>query len=122
MQISVIAEPNQVGYFLKCYLCEEPICFNAHVIMKFRETPYHTSVLQIEKSGYLMSIQSESRMKSLKRRWCVLRNGRLMFYKSAADELDGAQPVHALPIVDVDGVTRIDTAGKSGHGFEVGDT
>ncbi len=63
---------------------------------------------QIEKSGYVMSIQSDSRMMSLKRRWCVLRNGRLMFYKTAGDEQDGAQPVHALPIVDVDGVTKMD--------------
>lgn len=66
---------TQLGHMGLCAVCTS-------VSPPLRPSPLHPSTLQesLEKSGYLLKMGS--RVKTWKRRWFVLRQGQILYYKS----------------------------------------
>jgi hypothetical protein len=55
---------------------------------------------------------SESRLRSLKRRFVVLKNGRLDFYRTAKNQMRNEPPATTIPLENIHSITRVST--KSG--------
>ncbi|CAJ0585991.1 unnamed protein product, partial [Mesorhabditis spiculigera] len=60
----------------------------------------------IEKAGYWCQL-SESRLKSLKRRFVELRNGTLTFYRTQKNMARDEEPLLRIPVSELKSVTRI---------------
>ncbi|KAI6213282.1 hypothetical protein M3Y94_00132100 [Aphelenchoides besseyi] len=70
-----------------------------------------------EHSGYWTQM-SESRLRSLKRRFVVLKDGRLDFFRAAKNQIRNEPPVLSIPVNDIRSITRVTT--KSGsRGFQL---
>lgn len=61
---------------------------------------------------------SESRLRSLKRRFVVLRNGQLDFYRAAKNQARDEKPTMTLPLANIRSITRVSTK-SGGQGFQV---
>ncbi|KAI6190189.1 hypothetical protein M3Y97_00089700 [Aphelenchoides bicaudatus] len=72
----------------------------------------------LERSGYLTQM-SESRLRStLKRRFVVMKNTRLEFYRTAKNQLRNEAPTTSIPLENIQSITRVTT--KSGvNGFQI---
>ncbi|KAI6225488.1 Pleckstrin-like proteiny domain-containing family H member 1 [Aphelenchoides fujianensis] len=71
----------------------------------------------VERSGYLTQM-SDNRLRSLKRRFVVLKDGRLDFYRAAKNHLRNEPPASSIPLGDVRSIGRV--ASKSGgRGFQL---
>ncbi|KAE9547497.1 hypothetical protein FO519_009291, partial [Halicephalobus sp. NKZ332] len=79
-----------------------------------------TSVIpqsDFEMSGYLTTM-SENRLRSLKRRYVVLKNAQLKFYRTQKHLLRDEAPTTIINLRDVKAVSKASTK-SGGHGFEL---
>uniref|UniRef100_A0A0N4VGJ2 PH domain-containing protein n=1 Tax=Enterobius vermicularis TaxID=51028 RepID=A0A0N4VGJ2_ENTVE len=70
----------------------------------------------VEKSGYLIQM-TDSRLKSLKRRYFVLRDGYLALYRAQKNYLKGDEPLVKIAMSDIRSVTKV--TNKFGSGLQI---
>ncbi|VDN06753.1 unnamed protein product [Thelazia callipaeda] len=70
----------------------------------------------VEKCGYLVQM-TDNRLKSLKRRYFVLRNSFLTLYRTQKNHLKGEEPLIKIPISDIRSVTKL--INKMGYGLQI---
>ncbi|KAI6225155.1 hypothetical protein M3Y99_01369600 [Aphelenchoides fujianensis] len=71
----------------------------------------------VERSGYLTQM-SDNRLRSLKRRFVVLKDGRLDFYRAAKNHLRNEPPASSIPLGDVRSIGRVSSK-SGGRGFQL---
>ncbi|CAD5223660.1 unnamed protein product [Bursaphelenchus okinawaensis] len=71
----------------------------------------------MEKAGYLTQM-SDNRLRSLKRRYIVLKNDKLDFYRTVKDKMKNDPPSRTIQLTDVTAVTRI-TSKTGTHGIQI---
>ncbi|PIO53682.1 hypothetical protein TELCIR_24975, partial [Teladorsagia circumcincta] len=71
----------------------------------------------VEKSGYWNQM-SDSRLKSLKRRFVVLKNNQLSFYRTAKTISKGEDPLMKIAVSDIISVAKICQQGST-YAFQV---
>ncbi|VDM48253.1 unnamed protein product, partial [Toxocara canis] len=69
-----------------------------------------------EKSGYLIQM-TDSRLKSLKRRYFVLKDSSLTLYRTQKNYMKGEEPLVRIAVSDIRSVTKIST--KMGNGLQI---
>uniref|UniRef100_F1KT42 Pleckstriny domain-containing family H member 1 n=1 Tax=Ascaris suum TaxID=6253 RepID=F1KT42_ASCSU len=69
-----------------------------------------------EKSGYLIQM-TDSRLKSLKRRYFVLKDSNLSLYRTQKNYMKGEEPLVRIAVSDIRSVTKIST--KMGNGLQI---
>uniref|UniRef100_A0A7I4KCE0 Bm2554, isoform c n=1 Tax=Brugia malayi TaxID=6279 RepID=A0A7I4KCE0_BRUMA len=70
----------------------------------------------LEKCGYLIQM-TDSRLKSLKRRYFVFKNGFLTLYRTQKNHLKGEEPLVRIAVSDIRSVTKL--VNKMGYGLQV---
>ncbi|CAJ0960893.1 unnamed protein product, partial [Mesorhabditis belari] len=87
---------------------------NGSAEIKTRPLNIRTSLIpttdSLEKSGY-WSLVSESRLKSLKRRFVELRNGQLSFYRTQKNQSRDEEPLARIALTEIKSVTRMAQCG-----------
>ena len=85
--------------------------------MGVEKSPNKLFAFQIEMKGYLVNL-SENRLRSLKRRYAVLKNSELKFYRTQKHLLRDESPVMVLKLRDIKNVSKVFSK-AGGNGFEV---
>ncbi|KAK0411757.1 hypothetical protein QR680_005825 [Steinernema hermaphroditum] len=96
-----------------------PDASNMHLDVDIR-TSLVPSARTMEKCGYLTQM-SDSRLKSLKRRFVVLKDGCLKFYRTQKNQAREEEPLMRISIQDVKSVTRLSSRNGS-HGLQISST
>lgn len=91
-----------------------PMHLPSSSVMRASLIPAHEN---LERSGYLTQM-SENRLRSLKRRFVVLKNNRLDFYRTAKNQLRNEPPSMSIPLENIQSITRV--TNKSGtNGLQI---
>ncbi|VDN18480.1 unnamed protein product, partial [Gongylonema pulchrum] len=75
-----------------------------------------SSAEPVEKCGYLMQM-SDSRLKSLKRRYFVLKDGFLSLYRTQKNHAKSEEPLIRIAVSDIRSVTKL--VNKMGYGLQI---
>uniref|UniRef100_A0A8R1XZ77 PH domain-containing protein n=1 Tax=Onchocerca volvulus TaxID=6282 RepID=A0A8R1XZ77_ONCVO len=75
-----------------------------------------SSTEPLEKCGYLIQM-TDNRLKSLKRRYFVFKNGFLTLYRTQKNHLKGEEPLIRIAMSDIRSVTKL--INKMGYGLQI---